>query len=402
MLKGKTIVLGVTGGIAAYKSPDIVSRLRKENANVEVIMTEGAKEFVTPLTFQTMSNNVVHHRMFNEITSYDVEHISLAKKADLILIAPATANTIGKIANGIADNLLTTVVMASKAKVLIAPAMNTVMYENKFTQENMKKLEDHGYYFINPASGLLACGDVGKGKMSEPWEIVEYIKELFIEKDLKGLKILVTAGPTREPLDPVRYISNRSSGKMGYSIAKAALERGAEVVLVTGPTNLDKPLGAKIIEVNTTKEMKEAIEKEFNDIDILIKSAAPSDFRVKNYSENKIKKEANSNELKLELIKNPDIIKSFGKKKKSQILVGFAAETENLIKNAKGKLKNKNLDLIVANDVTQRGAGFDLDTNIVTLIDKEDRIMEYPMMNKKDLANKILDEVKEIFNKKNN
>lgn len=400
MLKDKTVVLGVTGGIAVYKSVDLVSRLKKEQANVEVIMTDGAKEFVTPLTFQTMSNNVVHHKMFSEITHYDVEHISLAKKADILVIAPATANIIGKIANGISDDLLSTVVMATKAQVVLVPAMNTVMYENPIVQENMAKLKKLGYEFVNPTSGLLACGDVGSGKMSEPAEILEYIKSYFVEKDLKGVNITITAGPTIEPLDPVRYLSNKSSGKMGYSIAKNAVDRGAVVNLITGPTKLTPPEGVNLIRVDTTLEMKDAVEKYFEATDVLIKSAAPSDYRPKNVADKKIKKKIDDNELSIDFIENPDIAAYFGKKKADKIMVGFAAETNDLIENASKKIDKKNLDFIVANDVTIKGAGFDGETNLVTIIDREKNRTDYPLMDKKDVAVIILDKVKDILKTK--
>lgn len=400
MLTGKTVVLGVTGGIAVYKSADLVSRLRKENANVEVIMTEGAKEFVTKMTFQTMSNNVVHDKMFSEITSYDVEHISLAKKADIIVIAPATANTIGKIANGIADNLLTTVVMASKAKVLIAPAMNTVMYENHMTQENMKKLKGLGYEFINPESGLLACGDVGNGKMAEPVDIVEYIKSSFVEKDLLGKKITITAGPTIEPLDPVRYVTNHSSGKTGYHLAKNAIDRGADVTLISGPTNLTPPKGVNFVEVKTTQDMFDAVGKYFDENDVLIKSAAPTDFRPDKTSDVKIKKKCDGDKMIVNYVENPDIVAHYGANKKDQLIVGFAAETNDLYENALKKLKAKNLDFIVANDVTQEGAGFKVETNIITIIDSNGEKESYPLLKKDEVAKKILDRVKNMLQSK--
>ena len=396
MLKGKNIVLGVTGGIAAYKAVEVVSRLKKLGANVDVIMTEGSMAFVNPLTFQTMSANVVHKTMFNEITSYDVEHISLAKKADIMLIAPATANTIGKIANGIADNLLTTVIMATKAKVVVAPAMNTQMYRNPMVKENMQKLKDIGYEFIEPGVGLLACGDFGEGKMSEPIDIVEYIVESLTEKqDLKGTKIVITAGPTVEPLDPVRYMTNHSSGKMGYNIAEESIKRGAEVTLITGPTSLVPPTGANVVKVQTTIDMLNAVDKYFDDCHVLIKSAAPADYRPESVSPVKIKKQENENdEMIIKYVKNPDIAAHFGKQKKNQIMVGFAAETDNLEEYAMEKIKKKNLDFIVANDVTKEGAGFNVDTNIVTIIDKDGSKVNYPMMNKREVARIILDKVK--------
>lgn len=397
MLKGKTIVLGVTGGIAAYKAADIVSRLKKLNANVEVIMTEAATEFVTPLTFQTLSNNQLHRKMFNEITNYDVEHISLAKKADLVLIAPATANTIGKIANGIADNLLTTVVMATTAKVVFAPAMNTNMYRNPIVQENIEKLQRLGYEFIKPASGLLACGDYGEGKMAEPKDIVEYVLSCFVEKDLVGKKIVITAGPTIEPLDPVRYMTNHSSGKMGYSIAKEAVDRGADVVLISGPTSLEVPKGVELVRVKTTEDMLYAVARFFDSCDVLIKSAAPVDYRPETVSNTKIKKTKDSNDLVIKYVKNPDIAAHFGKIKKNQIMVGFAAETDNLLEYAKEKLKEKNFDFIVANDVSKEGAGFNVDTNIVSIIDKNGEVNNYPIMNKSQVARLILDKVKYLL-----
>lgn len=400
MLKGRTIVLGVTGGIAVYKAADIVSRLKKLNANVEVIMTEAATEFVAPLTFQTLSNNVVHRSMFNEITNYDVEHISLAQKADLILIAPATANTIGKIANGIADNLLTTVVIATTAKVIIAPAMNTKMYQNPIVQANMEKLKELGYEFIKPAVGKLACGDYGEGKMAEPADIVDYVISSFVEKDLIGKKIIVTAGPTIEPLDPVRYMTNHSSGKMGYSIAKEAVDRGAEVVLISGPTSLEPPKGVEFLRVKTTEDMLKAVGRYFDSCHVLIKSAAPVDYRPENVSSTKIKKKKGTDEIIIKYIKNPDIAAYFGKMKKNQIMVGFAAETENLFQYAEEKLKEKNFDFIVANDVSKEGAGFNVDTNIISIIDKNGEITNYPIMDKTRVARIILDKVKYLLEDK--
>ena len=398
MLKGKTIALGVTGGIAVYKAADLVSKLKKMNANVEVIMTQGAAEFVQPLTFQTMSGNPVHREMFSEITNYDVEHISLAQKSDIILIAPATANTIGKIANGIADNLLTTIVMASTAKIIFAPAMNTMMYRNPMVQENMEKLKRLGHEFIEPGVGLLACGDYGEGKMAEPSDIVEYVLSSLVEKDLLGKKIIITAGPTREPLDPVRYMTNHSSGKMGYSIAKEAKDRGAEVILITGPTSLIPPKDINVIKVNTTEEMLNAVDKYFDVSDVLIKSAAPVDYKPETVSPIKIKKKENEvDELNIKYIKNPDIAAYFGKKKKNQIMVGFAAETNNMHEYALEKLKKQNLVFIVANVITEEGAGFNFDTNIVTIIDKDGSSKEYPLMEKKEVARTILNKVKDII-----
>lgn len=400
MLKNKNIVLGVTGGIAVYKAVDLVSRLKKLNANVEVVMTEGAAEFVTPLTFQTMSGNAVHMEMFNRIVSYDVEHISLAQKADIILIAPATANTIGKIANGIADNLLTTIVMASNSKKIFAPAMNTLMYQNPIVQGNMEKLKELGHEFIEPATGLLACGDFGQGKMAEPSDVVEYLLSSFVEKDLLGKKIIVTAGATIEPIDSVRYMTNYSSGKMGYSIAKEGLDRGAEVILITGTASIDPPKGLKLIRVNTTMDMLNVVREHFDSCDVLIKAAAPADFRPKLVSSTKIKKEDNKDELIIPFTKNPDIAAYCGERKKDQIIVGFAAETNDLVENAISKIKKKNLDFIVANDITKEGAGFNVDTNIVTIIDSNGDKTDYPLMDKKEVARIVLDKVKYILEDK--
>lgn len=400
MLKDKTIVLGVTGGIAIYKSVDLVSRLRKRGVNVEVIMTDAAREFVSPLTFQTMSENVVHSQMFNLLNHVDVEHISLAQRADLILIAPACANTIGKIAAGIADNLLTTVVMAATSKVVFATAMNTKMYENPILQDNISKLKKLGYEFIEPTVGMLACGDYGSGKMAEPEDIVEYLEDFFTEKDLKDKKIVITAGPTREPIDPVRYMTNHSSGKMGYSLAKNAASRGARVVLISGPSSLEAPKGVKLINVITTDDMFKAVESEFEDCHVLVKAAAPSDYKPESISKEKIKKQDDIEVLDLKLVKNPDIAKYFASRKKDKIVVGFAAETNNLHAYAKEKLKKKNLDFIVANDITIEGAGFNQDTNIVSIIDKDENIVEYPKMDKDEVANIILNKIKYILDDK--
>lgn len=400
MIKGKNIVLGVTGGIAVYKAVDLVSKLKKVGANIEVIMTEASQKFVSPLTFQTMSVNPVHTSMFNKIDKVDVEHISLAQKGDIILIAPATANTIGKIANGIADNLLTTVVMASNKKIIFAPAMNTCMYNNTVVQSNMKRLENLGCEFIKPGTGRLACGDYGAGKMAEPEDIVEYIDNLLTEKDLIGKDIVITAGPTIEAIDPVRYITNHSSGKMGYSIAKEALKRGGKVHLISGPTSLKPPKEVDFISVNTTDEMFKEVGKLFKTCDILIKSAAPADLKPKKYSEDKIKKKKLDNDtFKLEFIANPDIAEYYGNKKIGQIVIGFAAETNDLIENAKKKLKKKNFDFIVANDITRKGAGFKTDTNIISIID-HNKIVDYSIMAKDEIAKIILDKAVKISKNK--
>ncbi|MBO3444176.1 bifunctional phosphopantothenoylcysteine decarboxylase/phosphopantothenate--cysteine ligase CoaBC [Clostridium sp. CCUG 7971] len=394
MLKNKTVVIGVSGGIAVYKALDVVSRLKKLGANVRVIMTKSATEFVTPLSFQSLSQNYVVYDMFEEPKTWDVEHISLAKSADVFLIAPATANVIGKMANGIADDMLTTTVMATKGKILIAPAMNTNMYENPIVQRNISILKELGYEFVEPESGRLACGDVGKGKLATPEDIVnQVVKLLTKEKDLSGKSIIVTAGPTMESIDPVRYITNRSSGKMGYSIASEAISRGADVTLISGPTNINPPQNLKkLIRIETAQEMYDAVINNMDDNQVIIKSAAVADYKPKNYSNKKIKK--TNDDLFIELDRNKDIAYEIGKVKNDKVLVGFAAETNDLIENAKGKIKKKNFDFIVANDLTKEGAGFGVDTNIVKIVDKDGNITEYPKMKKEEVANVILDKVK--------
>lgn len=394
MFNDKTIVLGVTGGIAAYKSCDLVSKLRKLGFNIHVIMTKSACEFVQPITFQTLSNNFVIYDMFEEPKTWEVEHIELAKKADLFLIAPATANFIGKLACGIADDMLTTTVMATKAPVLIAPAMNTNMYENPIVQDNIARLEKLSYSFIEPASGLLACGDIGKGKLADVQTIVDYVENFFKNKDkdqdLKGLRVLVTAGPTIESIDPVRYITNRSSGKMGYAIASSAIERGAKVTLVSGKTNLEIPKGVdKFIEIESAEDLYRTMFAEFNDSDIVIQSAAVADYKPKNYSDKKIKK--SDDDLHIELDRNKDVAQELGKIKSKQVLVGFAAETNDVLENAKKKIAKKNLNFIVANDLTKSGAGFASDTNIVKIIDASGQIEEFPKLMKTEVGNIILD-----------
>ena len=398
MLKDKTVVIGVSGGIAVYKTLDVISRLRKLGVNVYVIMTKSATEFVTPLSFQSLSQNYVVCDMFEDPKTWDVEHISLAKRADVFLIAPATANVIGKMANGISDDMLTTTVMATKAKVLIAPAMNTNMYENPIVQRNIGILKNLGYNFVDPESGRLACGDTGKGKLASPETIVEeVVKLLSKEQDLKGKSIVVTAGPTVESIDPMRYITNRSTGKMGYSIAKEAIERGADVTLITGPTNLTPPQNLKkLIKIESANDMYEAVLENLEENDVVIKSAAVADYKPKNYSNKKIKK--SDEDLFIQLDRNKDIAQEIGKIKNNKILVGFAAETNDLIENASLKIKKKNLDFIVANDLTKEGAGFGVDTNIVKIIDKEGNITEYPKMKKDEVANVILDKIKLLLN----
>ncbi len=397
MLKDKTVVIGVSGGIAVYKVCDVVSRLKKLGANVHVIMTKSATEFVAPLTFQSLSQNYVVSDMFEEPKTWDVEHISLAKKADVFLIAPATANVIGKIACGISDDMLSTTVMATKGKVLIAPAMNTNMYENPIVQRNIDTLKALNYDFIEPESGRLACGDMGKGKLASPENIVEAVVSALTKKqDLKGERIIITAGPTVEAIDPVRYLTNRSTGKMGYAIAKEAIERGAEVTLVSGPTKLEPPKNLKkFIKIESAQEMYEAVLDNLDENQVIIKSAAVADYKPKSYCNKKIKK--NDDDLVISLDRNKDIAYEIGKIKNDKILVGFAAETNDLIENAKNKVKKKNLDFIVANDLTKEGAGFGVDTNIVKIIDKDGIISEYPIMKKEEVANVILDKVKSLL-----
>lgn len=393
MFKDKTVVIGVSGGIAVYKTLDVISRLKKLGVNVNVIMTKSATEFVTPLSFQSLSQNYVVCDMFEDPKTWDVEHISLAKKADVFLIAPATANVIGKMATGIADDMLTTTVMATKAKVLIAPAMNTNMYENPVVQRNINTLKELGYNFVEPESGRLACGDIGRGKLATPETIVdEVVKLLSTKQDLKGKSIIITAGPTMESIDPVRFISNRSSGKMGYAIASQAINRGADVTLISGPTNLTPPQNLKkLVRIESAKDMYDAVIENFDENQVIIKSAAVADYKPKDYSDKKIKK--SNDDLSIELDRNKDIAYEIGKIKKDKILVGFAAETNDLIENAKGKVQKKNLDFIVANDLTKEGAGFGVDTNIVKIIDKQGSVKEYPKMKKEEVANVILDKI---------
>jgi len=395
MVNGKSIIVGVTGGIAAYKVVDIISQLKKKGADISVIMTKAAQEFVTPLTFQTISQNPVSTDMFALPITWEVEHIALADKADAILIAPATANIIGKIATGIADDMLTTVVLASKAPTVFAPSMNVNMYENQVTQRNLKILQKMGHYIIQPDEGYLACGYSGKGRLPKAEIIIDEVEYVLTKKDFCGKKIIVTAGPTREEIDPVRYITNHSSGKMGYGIAKAARDRGGDVVLISGASHTRIPTGVKYIHVGSAIEMKNAVIDEFYNADIIIKAAAVSDYRPKNIHEQKIKKSDDG--LTLELVRNPDILFELGKKKGERILVGFAAETQDLIENARKKLKSKNLDMIVANDLTLEGSGFDTDTNIATIISSDGNIEKLKKMRKKELSHIILDKIQNFY-----
>ena len=395
--KKPVVVLGVSGGIAAYKACEIVSRLKKAGTEVHVIMTENAVKLAAPLTFQTLSGNPVVVDTFAPPVAFEVEHIALAQKADVFVIAPATANILAKMAHGIADDMLSTTVLATKAPVLVAPAMNTAMWEHPATQANVKLLKDRGVHMIGPARGLLACGDSGIGRMSEPEEITEEILHLLNSDDsMRGLRVLVTAGPTREAIDPVRFITNRSSGKMGYAIAETAAARGAEVTLVSGPVSIPAPAHCRVISVETTEDLYQAMMRECAEQDIIIQSAAPADYRPVERAEQKIKKEKGQ-PLHLILEENEDIAAAVGRnKRKGQILVGFAAETENLLDNASGKLHRKNLDMIVANDVTRPGAGFDVDTNIVTLI-TENHQESFPLMTKKEVSEIILTKAMELY-----
>jgi phosphopantothenoylcysteine decarboxylase/phosphopantothenate--cysteine ligase len=384
----KTVVIGVCGGVAAYKALDVISSLRKKNINVNVIMTKSALEFVTPLSFQSLSQNMVVTDMFSEPKAWEIQHISLAKKADLILIVPATANVIGKIANGIADDMLSTTIMATTAPVVFAPAMNTNMYKNPIVQENISKLKKLGYSFISPASGRLACGDVGEGKLADTNLISDMaLSMLYDIKDMKNKKVLITAGPTIAPIDPVRYISNRSTGKMGYALAEEARDRGAAVTLISGPTNINPPFGVAFISVKTNQEMYDKVLEYFPDQDMVIKSAAVADYKPEQYSPMKIKKKENN--LTLALTKDNDILKTLGEIKKHQLLVGFAAESDNLIENAKDKLIKKNLDFIVANDISGTDVGFASDENKVFIFNKNGTSIQLDKMPKKLVAREL-------------
>lgn len=394
LLKGKSVVVGVCGGIAAYKVVDVVSKLKKRGAEVDVIMTAHAERFVTPLTFRSLSHRPVITDMFEEPGQWDIRHISLAQKADMFVIAPATANIIGKLASGIADDMLSTTVMATKAPVLIVPAMNYNMYANPVVQQNIERLKALGYLFMEPGTGVMAEGTSGKGRLPEPDVIVETVAGILKpRRDLEGLKVLVTAGPTREPIDPVRYITNHSSGKMGYAVAEAAAERGAEVLLISGPVSIEKPAGVDFVAVTTAEEMHAAVMKNYEACDILVMVAAVADYRPSEVSDIKIKKKEEEEELTLRLQKNTDISKELGSIKENRILVGFCAETNDLLENARKKIDAKNLDLIVANDVTMEGAGFGTDTNIIKLVKRDGSVIELPIMSKLMAAHRIMDEI---------
>lgn len=396
MMHNKNIAVGITGGIAAYKACDLVSRLKKMGANVKVAMTRSATEFVTPLTLQSLSGNPVVTGMFDRPDQWEIEHIALAKWADLFVVAPTTANLIGKLAAGIADDFLSTTLMATRAPIYLAPAMNTQMYTHPVVQANMQKVRDLGVQFIEPGSGRLACGDIGLGKLAEMDVIIAALEKAFNRVgDYSGCRILITAGPTREAIDPVRYLSNHSSGKMGYALARAAVRRGAAVTLISGPVALEPPAGLEnYVRVESAAEMYQAVVDHYQAQDIVIMAAAVADYKPKVLSGQKIKK--TTEPLTIEFVKNIDILAELGKTKTHQKLIGFAAETENLEEYARVKLLQKNLDLIVANDLTQEGAGFGVDTNIVKLMDRSGNVQDVPLMTKADLGDFLLDKIKQI------
>lgn len=398
-LEGKTVLLGVTGSIAAYKIAYLASALKKRHADVHVLMTQNATNFINPITFETLTGNKCLVDTFDRNFHFQVEHVSIAKKADVVMIAPASANVIGKLAHGIADDMLTTTIMACKCKKFISPAMNTNMFENPVVQDNLKILEHYGYEVIAPASGYLACGDTGAGKMPEPETLLAYIeRETACEKDLKGKKILVTAGPTQEAIDPVRYITNHSSGKMGYAIAKAAMLRGADVTLVSGRTAIEPPMFVKLMPVVTAKDMYEAVTSVSDEQDIIIKAAAVADYRPARVSDEKVKK--SDGQMSIELERTDDILKYLGEhKKENQFLCGFSMETQNVIGNSRAKLTKKNLDMVAANNVKVEGAGFQGDTNVLTLITQEEEV-SLPLMSKEDAALKILDKILLLISEK--
>lgn len=392
MLKGKTVVLGVTGSIAAYKMANVASMLVKLHADVHVIMTENACQFITPVTFETLTGNKCMVDTFDRNFQFHVAHISIAKKADVLLVAPASANVIGKLANGIADDMLTTTAMACTCQKIVAPAMNTNMYHNPILQDNLKKLEGYGFTVIAPEKGLLACRDIGDGKMPSEEVLVGHIlREIAHEKDLAGMKVIVTAGPTQESVDPVRYITNHSTGKMGYELAKAAMLRGAEVTLVSGVTNLEPPMFVDYVQVKSAGDMFEAMKSRFLDNDIIIKAAAVADYKPKSYSDEKTKKK--DGEMSIELDRTQDILKYLGEhRREGQFYCGFSMETQNMLENSRVKLDKKNIDMVVANNLKIAGSGFGTDTNVVTMISKEEEI-QLELLSKAEVAHKILDEI---------
>ena len=397
MLKGKKIVLGVTGGIAIFKAVDLVSKLRKQGVEVRVVMTENATKFISPLLFAEISGHKCAVSMWDGRDEFNVEHIALANWGDLLLVAPATANILAKMACGLADDLLSTVLLAAPCPKIVCPAMNTGMYENAATQENLKTLAGRGITVMEPASGELACGTSGAGRLPEVPEIIAYLEHFLAQRegDMRGLKVMVTAAGTREPIDPVRFVGNRSSGKMGYSIARQALLRGADVTLITGPSALTTPPYAKVIRVETTKQMLEACLSVYPDTDIVIKAAAVADFKPRSVADQKIKKIHPEDGMTIVMDQNPDILKTLGGMKKQQFLVGFAAETQNLLENAANKVKKKNLDMIVANDVSLKGAGFNTDTNIVKFLYPDGQVEALEILSKDEVASILLDRVME-------
>lgn len=399
MLQGKTVILGVTGSIAAYKAANLASLLKKQHADVHVIMTKNAMEFITPVTFETLTGNKCLTDTFDRNFQFEVEHVSLAKRADLVLVAPATANVMAKLAHGLADDMLTTTILACKCPKLIAPAMNTRMYENPVTQDNMEILKKYGWKLIEPAVGYLACGDTGKGKFPAESVIVEHVlNEIALEKDMAGLHVLITAGPTMEAIDPVRFISNHSTGKMGYALAKICCQRGAAVTLVSGKTNLPRPTGVEVVDIRSAQEMYDAVTSRFAQQDIVIKAAAVADYRPATVAEQKMKK--SDDDMSIALERTKDILAYLGRHKQPhQTLCGFAMETEHMVEHAQAKLVKKNLDLIAANNVKVAGAGFGTDTNVVTLITK-DEVKELELMSKSEVSGKIVDEILKIRSQK--
>lgn len=397
MLNGKKILLCVTGGIAVYKAAALTSKLTQAGADVRVILSESAAKFVAPLTFQALSRNDVYTDTFDEKDSTKIAHIDLADWADLIIVAPATANIIGKLANGIADNMISTTLLAATSPVWIAPAMNVHMYQHPAVVRNMEVLSQFGYHYIEPGEGYLACGYVGKGRLEEPETIVSKVVQYFNEQsgELNGKTILITAGPTREKIDPVRYITNFSSGKMGYAIAEEAVKAGAKVILVSGPVTLTPPSGADVVKVESAEDMYQAVISRFGEADVVVKTAAVADYRPKTYSDHKIKKQSDGQVIELERTK--DILLQLGKIKDNQLLIGFAAETNNVDEYARKKLENKNADMIVANNIGEEGAGFDIDTNIVTFYKKNGEITKWPLLSKKEVAQKIIDEIQTLL-----
>ncbi len=400
MLKGKTVVLGITGSIAAYKMANVASALVKEGADVHVVMTKNATNFINPITFETLTNNKCLVDTFDRNFQFHVAHVSLSQKADVMLVAPASANIIGKFANGIADDMLSTMALAAGCKIIVAPAMNTNMYRNRIVQDNVEKLKSYGFEIIEPATGRLACAAVGEGKLPDESILIDYIKqEIEFEKDLKGLNVLVTAGPTIEKIDPVRYITNHSSGKMGYAIAEIAAKRGANVTLISGATNIEQPMFVNIVNIESAEDMYNAVMNNMDSSDIIIKAAAVADYTVKESSNEKIKKSGDN--LSLELIRTKDILKTIGEnKKESQVVCGFSMETSNLIENSSKKLTSKNCDMIVANNLKDDGAGFAIDTNKITIITKN-KMKELEVLPKREVAIEVLNEALDIYKMKN-